>query len=625
MTDKNAPGRGELAGTTAFGSRRSRVAFVLLLAALLAVTVVFGLKSVPEGYSHWLVIAGAVLALVGLVALFGLLAGLFHIGGGARDRIFFDSLVDTLGDAIVVTDARGRAVYANGPFLKLASKSESGRLVGMDVLFAGYPEFAAPIYQLFQAVQEGKSEMREMRLAAGGAAPCASPDHPVWVRVSVAPAKGAGPAAYRVWRLEDISADRARQEQAFSRLQFIITYLDNAPAGFFSTLSDGHVDYINATLVQWLGHDMGETSGSGLKLADVVGESGARLIAGVEAKPESSITESFSLDLRNIKTGDLMPVQVIHHVDYAADGSQSPSRTLVIPRSLGGGSSAGDEISAPRLSRFINNAPIGIAEVDKDGMIRMANSAFIDLSDKARRSAALALAIIESERPQLEEALTAALSGEGSLHDVEATLEGEKPRSVLFSFTRLAADDDTAVVFAVDKTKSQALEVQLAQSQKMQAVGQLASGIAHDFNNVLTPIIGFADLLLAKMRPTDPAFADVMNIKQNANRAANLVRQLLAFSRKQTMQPKVHALTEAMSDLGNLLGRVLGEKVELRISHERDLGLVLVDIHQFEQVMINLAVNARDAMPNGGDSDGAYAQCLCRSIAQHRTQPYATG
>jgi two-component system cell cycle sensor histidine kinase/response regulator CckA len=91
-----------------------------------------------------------------------------------------------------------------------------------------------------------------------------------------------------------------------------------------------------------------------------------------------------------------------------------------------------------------------------------------------------------------------------------------------------------------------------------------------------------------------------MNIKQNANRAANLVRQLLAFSRRQTLSPKVHSLTEAMSDLGNLLGRVLGEKIGLRISHGRDLGLVLVDIHQFEQVIINLAVNARDAMPNGG-------------------------
>jgi hypothetical protein len=142
--------------------------------------------------------------------------------------------------------------------------------------------------------------------------------------------------------------------------------------------------------------------------------------------------------------------------------------------------------------------------------------------------------------------------------------------------------------------------VQLVQSQKMQAVGQLAGGMAHDFNNVLTAIIGFSDLLLARHRPTDPAFADIMNIKQNANRAANLVRQLLAFSRRQTLRPEVLSLTDILSDLGQLLGRLLGEKVELKVIHGRDLWLVKVDVNQFEQVIINLAVNGRDAMPDGG-------------------------
>jgi two-component system cell cycle sensor histidine kinase/response regulator CckA len=107
-------------------------------------------------------------------------------------------------------------------------------------------------------------------------------------------------------------------------------------------------------------------------------------------------------------------------------------------------------------------------------------------------------------------------------------------------------------------------------------------------------------LLLARHRPTDPAFADIMNIKQNANRAANLVRQLLAFSRRQTLRPEVLSLTDAISDLGNLLGRLLGEKVGLRVVHGRDVGLVKIDVNQFEQVIVNLAVNARDAMPNGG-------------------------
>jgi two-component system, cell cycle sensor histidine kinase and response regulator CckA len=155
-------------------------------------------------------------------------------------------------------------------------------------------------------------------------------------------------------------------------------------------------------------------------------------------------------------------------------------------------------------------------------------------------------------------------------------------------------------VFALDTTKHSSLEVQLVQSQKMQAVGQLAGGMAHDFNNVLTAIIGFSDLLLARHRPTDPAFADIMNIKQNANRAANLVRQLLAFSRRQTLRPEVLSLTDILSDLGQLLGRLLGEKVELKVVHGRDLWPVKVDVNQFEQVIINLAVNGRDAMPDGG-------------------------
>ncbi len=156
------------------------------------------------------------------------------------------------------------------------------------------------------------------------------------------------------------------------------------------------------------------------------------------------------------------------------------------------------------------------------------------------------------------------------------------------------------MIYAVETTEHRALEVQLAQSQKMQAIGQLAGGVAHDFNNVLTAIIGFSDLLLARHRPTDPAFADIMNIKQNANRAANLVRQLLAFSRRQTMRPEILSLTDAISDLGNLLGRLLGEKVGLKVIHGRDVGLVKIDVNQFEQVIVNLAVNARDAMTKGG-------------------------
>jgi two-component system cell cycle sensor histidine kinase/response regulator CckA len=140
----------------------------------------------------------------------------------------------------------------------------------------------------------------------------------------------------------------------------------------------------------------------------------------------------------------------------------------------------------------------------------------------------------------------------------------------------------------------------MAQSQKMQAVGQLAGGIAHDFNNVLTAIIMASDLLLSNHRPSDPSFADIMNIKQNANRAASLVRQLLAFSRRQTLRPEVQNLTDVLADLRMLLARLVGTGIALKIEHGRDLWPVKVDLGQFEQVIVNLTVNARDAMPEGG-------------------------
>jgi two-component system cell cycle sensor histidine kinase/response regulator CckA len=113
-------------------------------------------------------------------------------------------------------------------------------------------------------------------------------------------------------------------------------------------------------------------------------------------------------------------------------------------------------------------------------------------------------------------------------------------------------------------------------------------------------MIGFCDLLLLRFRAGDPSFADIMQIKQNANRAANLVRQLLAFSRQQTLQTRILKITDILAELSHLLRRLIGEKIELRVVHGRDLGLVEVDQGQIEQVVINLAVNARDAMPNGG-------------------------
>ena len=211
--------------------------------------------------------------------------------------------------------------------------------------------------------------------------------------------------------------------------------------------------------------------------------------------------------------------------------------------------------------------------------------------------------VVEKQRDEARSVLAAAAGGMENGRPVELHLVGGKEAVVSLFVSRLE-DRDGAVsgllVHALDTTGQKALEVQFAQSQKMQAVGQLAGGIAHDFNNLLTAMIGFCDLLLVRHRPGDQSFADIMQIKQNANRAANLVRQLLAFSRQQTLQPRVLSITDTLAELSNLLRRLIGENIEFSLSHGRDLGLVKADQGQFEQVVINLVVNARDAMAGGG-------------------------
>ncbi|MBV7409891.1 PAS domain-containing hybrid sensor histidine kinase/response regulator [Maritimibacter sp. DP1N21-5] len=156
------------------------------------------------------------------------------------------------------------------------------------------------------------------------------------------------------------------------------------------------------------------------------------------------------------------------------------------------------------------------------------------------------------------------------------------------------------IVVMNDATELKSLENQFVQSQKMQAIGQLAGGIAHDFNNLLTAISGHCDLLLLRRDSRDPDFADLTQISQNANRAAALVSQLLAFSRKQTLKPDVIDLADGVADLSHLLGRLVGERIRIDFAHDRDIAPVRADRRQLEQVVMNLVVNARDAMPEGG-------------------------
>ncbi len=190
-----------------------------------------------------------------------------------------------------------------------------------------------------------------------------------------------------------------------------------------------------------------------------------------------------------------------------------------------------------------------------------------------------------------------------------------KETYIQVTLNRVIEGDETALIAVLnDSTELKTLEAQFVQSQKMQAIGQLAGGVAHDFNNLLTAISGHCDLLLLRHDRSDPEYADLVQIHQNANRAASLVGQLLAFSRKQTLKAETVHLRDTLSDLAHLLNRLVGEKVSLKLEHDPDLRPILADKRQIEQVLMNLVVNARDAMQDGGE-------IVISTRAEHLSQP----
>ena len=542
----------------------------------------------------------ALLAMVGLFNLFAFAAGMIRFADRAADDPVMGRIADHAFDGLAVTDPRGHVVYFNAAYLAITGAASALEVRPVERVFIGNPDVSEAVFRLLKAAREGKRQQEEVRIAGQDGA------QGRWLRMRVRPlGQGKRETKYAVWSIADITRDRERQEDVFQELQHAIEYLDHAPCGFFSVNPAGEIVYINATLANWLDYDLAEIGSGGLKLSEIVSGDGAALLTSIVPMPGEVKTEVFDIDLR-MRGGKTMPVRLYHKLAFGADGAPGASRTLVISR-------ARDERADPqraaevRFMRFFDHTPMAIATVDRAGGVLRANARYAklaqDLSPEGAAGSSIFRAVSERDRKLLIAAINQAAKGQGDIPPVEVLLDGAKERWGQFFVTAVEEDEretEAAIVYMLETTARRTLENQINQSQKMDMVGQLAGGIAHDFNNVLSAIMMATDFLLNAHKPTDPSFQDIMQIKQNANRAAALVRHLLAFSRKQTLRPQVLDLGESLSDIENLLKRLIGEKVKLEVVHGRDLWPVKVDVSQFEQVIVNLAVNARDAMPEGG-------------------------
>ena len=538
--------------------------------------------------------AAAILAIAAATGAVSGAARWMHTALATRLDILSQAL-EASADAQLILTPDGRTAYANTAFRNLFPQSRKPPLACIAAALAD-PEFQADFERLQSRVGAGARAIAALPLrdSRGGNAG--------WFNVSVNPI--AGRPGYSFWNIQDITARHDMEAVIRDERNKLLDFLDDAPTGFYSVDGSGRFLFVNKTLAKWLGSTPAEVVGGGARLHDFLARAAA---------PGSAPFNPFGQDEDGGQRGEVVlksrDGRSVHAwIGQSIVGSGPELRTRSVVRDLTPEREweAALRLSRERFQRFFASAPVGIALIDRFGRLEEANAALGELFGTPQQQLIgqpLIAFVNEDDRGDVATRLAAALRDTDHPGSIELRLKGSREKSCLVFLSRIdggEGGDGGLMLHFLDVTEQKNLEVQFAQSQKMQAVGQLAGGVAHDFNNLLTAMIGFCDLLLMRFRPGDPSFADIMQIKQNANRAANLVRQLLAFSRQQTLQPRIIDITDVLVELSHLLRRLIGENIELKMVHGRDLGLAKVDQGQLEQVIINLAVNARDAMIEGG-------------------------
>ena len=294
-----------------------------------------------------------------------------------------------------------------------------------------------------------------------------------------------------------------------------------------------------------------------------------------------------------------LPIRLLH-VPLNAHDVEGSALLLAVDED---GAKVDRGLALAHVEQLLSTLPLGLALVDRDGRFLFANDAFARVLDvePTKLPPYPGDLVISEDKCVVLDSIRRYGSGPKTSGDIAIRLKERPDEVIALSIAGVRGLGGAAVLLGLkDNSEEITLKRQLAQQTKMESIGQLAGGVAHDFNNILTAIIGYCDLMLLRHQPGDGDYDDIQQIKNNSNRAASLTRQLLAFSRQQTLRPQILQLANVVADVSSLLKRLLGETVRLEVHHGRGVGAVRADPGQLEQVIINLGVNARDAMPKGG-------------------------
>ncbi len=564
---------------------------ILLLSGGLYAGLAVGLSYIPEipRESPYYILGAFAFGLLGGAGLIGL-KNLFKRREKKHNLI--TEIMANGRDARIITNEKNQTVYFNSKFEAMLPGFQSPTLNSFAEIFTNSRKMRSMLERLKSKALNGENAVTETNAIVDET-----------VRSIQISAKALGSYRNHIdWQFEDITELRALENKLKSERERLADFTDNAPVGFFAVDEDGHFLFSNSVLEKWLAVEPGELAKGGT-LHDFLFDTPEN-VDPYEVFENDDDYQTGELSMI-AKDGRIFKAAITHSIVRGTNG-KIRTRSVVYDLTSEQEIEAALRETQDSFVRLFEEAPVGICLIARDGAIDAANNSFVKMYETKTQDIThkrFSDFIAADDRDEVSKWIEQLFASKQKSATMEAHLN-TADETIVQIYGRKFRGGDSMVLHFIDLTEQKTLEQKFTQSQKMQAIGQLAGGVAHDFNNLLTAMIGFCDLLLLRHKPGDPSFSDLQQIKQNANRAANLVRQLLAFSRQQTLQPKVLDLPEVLSEVSHLIRRLIGAQITLSIEHHsKDPELIKVDQGQLEQVLINLAVNARDAMDGSGTLD----------------------
>lgn len=597
-------------GPAGRGSRASVFILILLILLTLGLTVLAAINAKSMGWPA-LILLGGMAVMAFIACLISLADRRTRVRAEAPENVYVSAFWRDPVPAVIIRG--GLVLRANAAYMALANElgvtGAGGLAPTVDRMFAGQGEGTAPaIFRLHHMAEDTpRAEEFIETIARDGR-------HRRYHIQVTALSDG------QLWQISDMAKTVTGGEPV----------LTHAPVGLFSVDRDGKVIAMNAVLERWLGVDklpapdlMREFIENPETLLESPPTPGRIVRADTRLITRKGLVSPTVMvgTWRELDTGEIVAsVALYGHSSLGAPSSlaltrQSAARLQASRRSSG---------SASAMSDSVISAPFGILKLQGDTLgaatIISSNPAFERMAE-GRIWAGNDFASVLTDTSQSRELLVLAPGACSPETAFEAVLSGDNALPVSIYVVAEPADPSVCWVYLVDISARKLLEDQLVQSQKMQAIGQLAAGVAHDFNNLLTAIRLNTDELLGRHPVGDPSYPELQKINSTVSRAAGLVKKLLAFSRRQTRRAERVDVTETLSDMVVTLKQTIGERVKLNVVHGRGLPPILADKNQIDTILMNLCVNARDAMADQGGGTITIRSSDCELDALEPSDP----